>query len=120
MNKKLFDKSPNLKQYADFVDKLREFTKQYDDYNQAVKETVEHCIKNNILAEFLRAEVGAIVSLLSTYDPEVAKRVYAEEVLEDRFIEQAKEMLSDGEAIEKIIKWTKLPQETIEKLQREL
>jgi len=45
------------------------------------------------------------VSILATeYDVEIAKRVYAEEQVEDRLIEQAKEMLADGEPIEKIIK----------------
>jgi len=124
MNKELFDKSPNLKQYADFVDKLREFTKQYDDYNQAVKKTVEHCIKNNILAEFLKKEGGKIVSLLSTYDPEVARRVLEkevrEDVREDMRIEIAKEMLADGDPIEKIIKLSKLSREFIENLQNDL
>jgi len=49
------------------------------------------------------------------YDVEVAKRIYAEEQME----ELAKEMLVDGESIEKIIKWTKLSRETINELQRQ-
>lgn len=93
-SEELFEKSPNLKQYVEFVAKLREFTKLYDDYAQAVKEAVSHCIANGVLAEFLGEQGGKIVSLLSTYDPEVAKRVYAEELLEDRNIEITKNLLA--------------------------
>ena len=53
--------------------------------------------------------------LAMEYDVEVAKRIYAEEQME----ELAKEMLVDGESIEKIIKWTKLSRETINELQRQ-
>ena len=42
------------------------------------------------------------------YNEEIAKRVYAKEILEDRFIEQAKEMISDGEPVEKIVLFKEL------------
>jgi hypothetical protein len=116
MNEELFNKSPHLKQYAEFIAKLREFTKQYDDYSQAVQEAVSHCIDNDILSEFLRKEGGKIVSILSTYDPEVARRVYGEELMEDVAIG----MLRDGDSIEKITRITKLSSETIKELQSQL
>jgi len=50
------------------------------------------------------------------YDVEIAKRVYAEEQVEDI----ALQMLADGESIEKIIKWTKLPSETLYELQQQI
>jgi len=112
MNEELFSKSPHLRQYSEFIAKLREFTKLYNDYSQAVGEAVSHCIKNGILTEFLKKEGGRVVSILSTYDPEVAKRVYGEELMED----VAAEMLRDGEPIEKIAKWTKLSVDTIKSL----
>ena len=46
------------------------------------------------------------------YDVEIAKRVYAEEQVE----EIAKEMLADGEPIDKIAKWTKLSIDVIKSL----
>ena len=53
------------------------------------------------------------MSILATeYDLEIAKRVYAEEQME----ELAKAMLADGEPIEKIMRWTKLPYDTIVRL----
>jgi hypothetical protein len=112
MNEELFSKSPHLRQYAEFIAKLREFTNRCDDYSQAVERAVSYCIDNNVLTEFLKKEGGRIVSILSTYDPEVAIRVRTEERVEDI----AKEMIADGEPIEKIVKWTKLPVDTVKSL----
>ena len=117
MNEELFNKSPQLKQYAEFIAKLREFIKMYDDYALAVKEAVTHCIANDVLSNFLREQGGKIVSILSAeYDVEVAKRVYGEELMEG----VALKMLQDGDSIERIIKITELPLETIKELQRQI
>ena len=120
MNMALFSKSPHLRQYAEFIAKLREFTKLYDDYSRAVREAVSHCIDNNILSEFLRKEGGKIVSILSTYDPEVALRVRTDERIEEERMEFAKGLLLEGDSIEKIGRLTKLPIETIKELQSQL
>jgi len=118
MNEEIFKKSPKLKQYSDFIAKVREFNQRYDDYAQAVREATNYCIANNILADFLREQGGKIVSILTAeFDLDVAKRVWRDEAFEDRNIELAKEMLADGEPIEKIIKWTKLPVDVIKSLQ---
>lgn len=117
MNEGLFEKSPRLKQYAEFIAKLREFTAQYNDYTRAVKEAVTHCIANNVLADFLKEQGGKIVSLLTMeYDVEVAKKVYAEERVEERVEDIAIEMLREGDTIEKIIRITKLPEKAIQEL----
>jgi hypothetical protein len=63
----LFNKSPNLRQYVEFIEKLREFIKQYGDYSQAARETVSHCMSNGILTEFLKEQEGKIDELLSGY-----------------------------------------------------
>jgi len=113
MNDELFEKSKYLKQYAEFVSKLREYTNMYDDYNQAVKEALDHCIANNVLAEFLRERGGKIVSLLSTYDPEVAKRVYAEELVEYKTAKIVQNMLTANFSKEQIAQVTGLNIEEI-------
>ena len=56
------------------------------------------------------------MSILSTYDPEIAKQVYADERVEDI----AKEMLRDGDSVEKVTRITKLSLETIRELQHNL
>ena len=55
------------------------------------------------------------MSLLSIYDPEVAKRVYDEELMEDVAIKLLKENLT----IERIAKITNLSIETIKSLQND-
>ena len=117
MNTELFNKSDKLRQYSEFIAKLREFNKLYEDYSQAVKETVSHCITNDILADFLRKNGGEVMSILTMeYDVEIAKRVYADERVEDERISLAKTMIEDREANEKIVKYTRLTIEEIERL----
>ena len=113
MNHELFNKSPNLKQYAEFVAKLREYNNQYADYTQAVRETVSHCINNDVLADFLKEQGGKIVSLLSMeYDVDIAKRVYAEELLEDVVIR----LLKMGLSVEQAAQATELDIHEIQQL----
>jgi hypothetical protein len=119
MNEGLFDKSPNLGQYSEFISKLREFNKLYDDYARAVKEAVSYCIDNGILAEFLKEQGGKIVSILSTYDPEVAKRVYAEERVEDERIEIARSMLAKGYPVSAVSEITRVSESEVLRLQEE-
>ena len=121
MNEELFNRGKKLKQYSEFVAKLREYREVYDSFERVVKETVTYCIANDILAEFLRENGGKIMSILTMeYDIEIAKQVYAEEQIEDRNIELVKKMLQEGEPIEKIIRYAELPLEVIAKLQRQM
>jgi len=117
MNAELFAKGEKLRQYSEFIAKVREFQEIYDSFDKAVNEAVHHCMNNGILVDFLRENGGNIVSILATYDEEVAKRVYGEELLEVDRTERAKEMLIDGESLEKIVKYTKLSMEVIKKIQ---
>ena len=113
MSSELTSRSITLRQYSEFVAKLREFQQLYEDFERAVKETVTHCIADDILADFLREMGGKIVSILSTeYNVEVAKRVYAEEKVEDI----AKKMLQEGEPIEKVVRYTRLSKEAVKRL----
>jgi len=121
MNEELFKKSPNLRQYSEFIAKLRELNKLYRDYTQAIREAVNHCIVNNILADFLREQGGKIVSILAVeYDLEIAKRVYGEELLEERNIEIARKLLKRGLSITAIAEDTGLSESSILELQAEL
>ena len=114
MNKELFTKSPKLRQYAEFIAKIRELNKLYDDYARAVKDATDYCIANDILSEFLREQGGKIVSILATeFDLETAKRVWRDEAIED----VVRNMLANGESIEKIALYTGLTFEEIEGLQ---
>ena len=57
------------------------------------------------------------MSILSAeYDVEVAKRVYGDERVEDRNVEIARNMVADGEPVEKIIRYTGLTRDEVENL----
>ena len=47
MNKDLFSKSDKLRQYAEFIAKVREFNAIRGDYDQAVKDAANYCIAND-------------------------------------------------------------------------
>ena len=58
---------------------------------------------------------GKIVSVLTMeYNGEVAKRVYADEQVENRLIEVAKKLLKRNRPIEEIMEYTGLEYEEIE------
>jgi hypothetical protein len=117
MNVELLKKSDKLRQYAEFVEKLRVASNMYDDYAKGVEAVVKNCIDNNILSDFLKEHGGEVVSILTMeYNAETAKRVYGEELMENVAIE----MLREGDSIDKIIRITKLPEETIKALQGSL
>ena len=119
MNTELFNKSPHLKQYAEFVSKLREFTDSYNDYAQAVQATVNHCISSGVLEDFLREQGGRIVSILSTYDPEVARRVQVEEAIEDKLMEIIRNMLEKDYSITSIFEVTGVHEKEILRIKNE-
>jgi len=113
MNEGLFKKSPKLRQYAEFIAKVREFNKQYDDYTQAVKEATNYCITNDILSDFLREQGGKIVSVLTAeFDLDVAKKVWREEQMEDVAII----LLRRNRPMEEIMEATGLSHLEIERL----
>ena len=58
--------------------------------------------------------------LFTEYNEEIARRVYGEELLEDRDIEIAKNALREGATAEFVKKITGLAIEIIQRLQKEL
>ena len=121
MNEELLAKSDKLRQYAEFVAKLKEFNTSYTDFAHAVRQTVNHCIANDILADFLREQGGKIVSILATeYDVEKAKRIYGEELLEDRVAEIVENMLRLGLSKSQISQATGFSVDEIDKIEATL
>ena len=125
MNKELFNRSPKLKQYAEFIAKIREFNKLYDDYTQAVREATNYCIANDILSDFLREQGGKIVSILTAeFDLDVAKGVWHDEGKEvgrhEQALETAHNAINMGLDAEVIVKLTGITLEELENLRREI
>ena len=73
-----------LKEYMLLVNKIRRYTDEYKDINQAVEQAVTECIEENILADFLRKNrAEAIEMCLFEYDDKrekelIRKAEYAE------------------------------------------
>ena len=77
-----------------------------------------------MLTEYLSKKESEVVDIMMVlYDEEEIMRSYVEsEVYEAKYNEQiqtAKEMIENHEPIEKIIKYSRLPEETILELQKE-
>ena len=110
-----------LRQYAEFIAKVRELCKNYSDYARAVKEAANYCIANDILADFLKEQGGKVVSILTAeFDLDVAKKVWKEETLEDRNIEIVRNFLKIGLSREQISQGTGLSIDEILKIESEL
>ena len=73
-----------LKEYMLLVNKIRRYTDEYKDINQAVEQAVTECIEENILADFLRKNrAEAIEMWIFEYDDKrekelIRKAEYAE------------------------------------------
>lgn len=68
-NKKLMDGCKKLKEYAQFVDRVKKNLKAGMESRKAVNEAIDYCIKAGILAEFLSAHRAEVVDMLLTeYD----------------------------------------------------
>ena len=119
MNAELFSKGEKLRHYSEFIAKIRELNGIYNDFSKSVKESIDYCIANGILADFLRETGGSIVSILSTYDEEVAKRVYGEELLEVRNEELVKNMLAKGYPISEISEIIGISEDEILRIKKE-
>ncbi len=67
-------KCPTLRQYMQYVDRIRRYQKDMT-LEQAVSIAVDECIKEDILAEFLRKNKGEVISMsLYEYDEELHRK----------------------------------------------
>ncbi|MCL2015109.1 MAG: hypothetical protein FWG68_02550 [Defluviitaleaceae bacterium] len=92
MNEELLSKCRPLREYSEFVAKLRELEDIHEDYTTAVRETIKHCIDNNILADILREHGGTIMSIL--FDervPEWEAQAMFDDAVEEAVEEAVKE-----------------------------
>ena len=73
-NKELMEQCQILREYAQYVAKVREFAGNTE-LNAAVELAVNECIQNNILAEFLRKHKSEVIAMsIFEYDKEEEER----------------------------------------------
>ena len=125
----ILKKSKSLNDYSLLIHTIRQKENSGKNLEEAIEETIRDFIKQGILAEFLKENGGDVMSFLFeelTREEceaireqdgfyrglEVGK---AEGIIEVK-LETAKIMKSEGESIEKIVKYTGLTEEEIETL----
>ena len=97
-----------LKEYMLLVNKIRRYTDEYKDINQAVEQAVTECIEENILADFLRKNrAEAIEMCIFEYDDKrekelIRKAEYAEGMKEGESIGREAGKKEEAERIFKI------------------
>lgn len=102
-NEELLDKCKTLKEYMQYVDRVRTFAKEMK-LEKAVEQAINECINNDILAEFLRNYKAEAMSVsIYEYDEEKhMQQVYAEgeqngeQKGEDLFATLTEHMISDS------------------------
>jgi predicted transposase/invertase (TIGR01784 family) len=128
-NQDILSKSKTLENYSKFIDKIREYQKEYKwKYNEkkeilekSFRSAINYCIKNDILRDFLKKHSSEVINMLyAEYDPEVEMRVVREEALEEGREEEklilAKNLLSEGSTPEFVHRITGLTLDKIEEL----
>ena len=62
MNEELKERCPELKQYMQYIDKVRKYGKEME-LKDAVIKAVEECIRDNILRDFLMEQKAEVVKM---------------------------------------------------------
>ncbi len=128
----ILNKCAILKQYCEFVEQVRKSRKQKS--AKPITDAISYCKENNILREYLNRKDTEVNNLLvANYDPEMEKKVYAEEAAEKAYAkgntegenkrarEAALRMLKDARfTIKEIAEFEGLTIEEVTKLQKEL
>jgi hypothetical protein len=113
-NEELLKKSKTLFGYSFFVNLGRQYEEAGYVREEAIRRAVEDCIKQGILADFLRNHSSEVINMLTMeFKMEDAQQVWKEEGREEGKIEVASSMLADGFAIETVRKYTGLNEREI-------
>ena len=73
-NPEILDACQTLKEYAQYVNYVRRYAKDFE-LNEAVKLAVNECIHDNILSDFLRVNKAEVISMsIFEYDKELEER----------------------------------------------
>ena len=104
-NNELMEQCQILREYAQYVARVRKYAKEME-LDTAVRLTVDECILEGILAEFLRKNKSEVIAMsIFEYDKEEEEKKLRKAEIEAGEESKAKEiiglMLSAGEPVEK-------------------
>ena len=108
-----------INQYVIFTKMCNEQIAIHGRSQKAVLEAIRICKDRNVLSEYLSSKEKEVVDIMMVlYDEQEVMRSYVESEVHEAMVETAIEMLQNHEPIEKIIKYSRLPKETILELQK--
>ena len=97
-NRKLMEECHILREYAQYVAKVRKYTKEMN-LDRAVELAVDECIQEGILVEFLRKNKSEVVAMsIFEYNQEEEERKWKESVYEAARAEGRAEGKAEGKA----------------------
>lgn len=124
-NRALMEKCHRLKEYAIFVDTVRENLKKPLPLREAVTEAVDMCIRNNVLRDILIDQKAEVIQMvLETFDQEKYEKAMHQEGYEDGYQDGRKDLLREliqkklekGKSAESIAKELEVDPETVRSL----
>ena len=87
-NKELMESCKTLKEYAQFVEKIRHYRNELGNIEEAVEKTIQECIQEDILADFLLAHRAEVIDVcLTEYNEEFVINALREESREEGYEE---------------------------------
>lgn len=125
-NKELMEHCRMLKDYAQYVGRVRKYISEQNlSLEEAVENAVDECIKEGILADFLKKHRAEVVSVsIFEYNKEDEEKKLRRAEFEAGKLEERRknirEMLLDNVSIDKIKRYTQATHEEIIKIQEEL
>ena len=120
-NKELMEQCRTLREYAQYVAKVRKYTKEME-LDAAVECTVAECIRDGILRDFLRKNRAEVIAMsIFEYDKEEEEKKLRraeyeaglEAGKEDKAMETARLLLKEGVSIEITARVLKISENTI-------
>ncbi len=95
-NEEILEKCHTLNEYAQYVDRVRRYSRELD-FREAVEKAVTECIKEGILREFLTANRAEVVQMsIFEYDEELHMATVREEGREEGLKEGWQEGFKDA------------------------
>ena len=129
-NRELLEQCQTLREYAQYVTKVRKYAKEMN-LDEAVERTVNECIQEGILKDFLRANRNEVIAMsIFEYDKEEEEKklrkaeyeagiqVGRQEGIQETKKEIALQMLKAGVSGEEIVRFTGYTVEQLQKIKR--
>lgn len=116
---------PKLNEYAIFVDRVRRNLKAGKPLEEAIMQTIDDCIRDEILKDILIQQKAEVVQMiLETFDQEKYEKAVKNEAFEDGYqagkeavlMEKIKKKLARGKTAEEIAQDLEESKETIQEI----